>query len=242
MSSKDGKAPVTRFEDLKTGMEIEGNVVRTNLHGAFIDVGIDVEGFLHISMLKRSPINRVEDLLKVGQDITVWVHRIDEKEKRLELTMIRAASLKWSDLTPGMTLRGQVVRLETFGAFVDVGTVRPGLVHVSEMSNDYVADPSQLVKVGDEVHVTVIEVDNKKRQIRLSMKSEEVEVIDESLPQEDIPTAMEFALRQALDEAEETETSDKPKPKRAPAKRDAQEDILQRTLEHRMRTSSTDSS
>ncbi len=242
MSSKDGETPVTRLEDLKAGMEIHGEVSRINLHGAFIDVGIGVEGFVHISMLKRSPINRVEDVLKVGQDVKLWVHRVDKKQKRLELSMIRPISVKWSDLAPGMLLKGRVVRLEPFGAFVDVGTVRPGLVHVSEMSNDYVADPSQLVQIGDEVRVTVIEVDRKKRQIRLSMKSDEAEPIDEPLLQEDIPTAMEIALRQALEESEETQPKEKPKPKRPSSSREDQEDILQRTLKQRVRTSSNDSS
>jgi small subunit ribosomal protein S1 len=242
VSKKDGKAPATRLEDLKAGIEIQGKVIRINMHGAFIDVGIGVEGFVHISMLKRSPINRVEDVLEVGQEVKLWVHRVDKKQKRLELSMIRPVTMKWNDLSPGMMLKGRVVRLETFGAFVDVGTVRPGLVHVSEMSNDYVDDPSQLVQIGDEVRVTVIEVDRKKRQIRLSMKSDEAEVIEETMPEEDIPTAMEVALRQALEDSEDSAPKGKPKTKQPPSDRDDQEDILQRTLEHRMRTSSDDSS
>jgi small subunit ribosomal protein S1 len=241
VSNKDNEAPVTRLKQLKIGNEVAGKVVRINLHGAFVDVGIDVEGFVHISKLKSSPINRVEDALKVGQDVKLWVARVDDSNRRLELSMIRPVAMKWNDLSPGMHLKGKVVRLESFGAFVDVGTVRPGLVHVSEMSNDYVSDPSEVVKIGDEIQVSVIDVDRQKRQIRLTMKADEAEVIDEPLIQENIPTAMEVALRQALEEADDSPAPDKPKQKSS-SSRDDQEDLLQRTLQHRVRTSLTDSS
>ena len=69
-----------------------------------------------------------------------------------------------------MQLKGKVVRLENFGAFIDIGAARPGLVHVSELSSDYVTNPADIVSVGDEVEVRVVELDRKKRQIRLSMK------------------------------------------------------------------------
>ncbi|HEY69481.1 MAG TPA: S1 RNA-binding domain-containing protein [Anaerolineae bacterium] len=242
MSSTENSSPVINLDDLKKGMEISGKVTRIDLHGAFIDVGLDVEGFLHISMLKRSPLNRVEDVLEVGQEIRGWVQRVNPKQSRLELTMIRPVTVKWNDLKPGMVLQGRVVRLETFGAFVDLGTVRPGLVHVSEMSNDYVSDPSELVQVGDEVQVKVIEVDRKKRQIRLSMKSDEVAPIEEILPEEVVPTAMEVALRQALEQAENDHPEAKTEHEPSHTDREDQEDILQRTLNQRLRTSTSDSS
>lgn len=242
MSDKHNQADGTRFEDLQSGMEIAGSVTRINLHGAFIDVGMDVEGFVHISKLKRSPINRVEDVLKVGQDVNLWIQKVDHKQKRLELSMVRPVALKLTDLRPGMTLSGKVVRLESFGAFVDVGAIRPGLVHVSEMSNDYVSDPSELVKIGDEIHVSVIEIDRKKRQIRLSMKADEPESIEDLLPEEEIPTAMEIALRQALDDSDEKPSQDDAKKIASTITRDDQEDILKRTLEQRVKTSTSDSS
>jgi small subunit ribosomal protein S1 len=242
VSGQGKTAPVMSFEDLKKGMEINGKVTRIDLQGAFIDVGFDVEGFLHISKLKRSPLNRVEDVLEVGQEIRAWVLRTNPKQSRLELTMIRPVTLKWDELSPGMVLRGQVVRLESFGVFVDLGTIRPGLVHVSEMSNDYVSDPSELVHIGDEVQVKVIDIDRKKRQIRLSMKSDEIEPIEEILPDETVPTAMEVALRQALEQAEDSQPKGQTKSVQTQPTREDQEDILQRTLNQRLRTSASDTS
>jgi small subunit ribosomal protein S1 len=151
--------------------------------------------------------------------------------------------LKWKDLKPGQRLKGKVVRIENFGVFVDVGAERPGLVHISEMSNEYVKNPSEIVSLGDEVEVNVIDVDRKKRQIRFSMKDsieDYVDEIDES--EEETPTAMELALRQALEQSDQNTKAAPSEPsKKKQAKRDELEDILQRTLEHRVRTASTES-
>jgi transcriptional accessory protein Tex/SPT6 len=129
--------------------------------------------------------------------------------------------------------------------FVDVGAERPGLVHVSEMSSEYVQDPSDLVQVGEEVDVSVIDVDRKKRQIRFSMKDAVLEVIEEEEDLvEETPTAMELALREALEqsderpEVEQAATDDKSK-KKAKHRKDEIEDILSRTLKQRVKTASS---
>ena len=244
MGGKEKEANLTRLGDLKPRMPLEGTVSRIELYGAFVDVGAEHEGLLHISMIKRGRINRVQDVLEEGQTVQVWVHRVDPKAGKLQLTMIRPIKRKWNELKPGSLLKGKVVRVESYGVFVDIGAERPGLVHISEISRDYVADPNEIVKVDDEVDVYVIEVNRKKRQIRLSMKLSvsEQEADEEALAEDAVPTAMEFALRSALENAED----DQAKPKTAQAeKQDAdedserrhQDDLLQRTLKHRVRTS-----
>ena len=137
-----------------------------------------------------------------------------------------------------MQVQGKVVRLESYGAFIDIGAERPGLVHVSEMSNDYVSDPKEIVKVGEEVDVSVIEINRKKKQIRLSMKVslEDLALDDDEEDLEELPTAMELALRSAMEgkEAGETAKDDKEASKKG---RESQEELLARTLEQRVRTS-----
>lgn len=232
----------SQLADLKPKMRLTGKVSKIEMFGAFVDVGVGQPGLVHISMLQREPVNRVEDVVKEGQEVEVWVQRVDPIGSRLELTMIPPVMVEWRDLKPGLRLRGKVVRLEKFGAFVDVGAERPGLVHVSEMSNEYVGNPADVAKVGDEVDVTVLDLDRKKRQIRLSMKASAVEVVDDESdePEAAIPTPIELALRQAM------EQSDQGKPAEAEAtpsgrpRRKTQEDILSRTLERRVRTSSTE--
>jgi len=215
-------------------------VTRTELYGAFVDVGADKDGLVHISMLQKGNVKRVEDVVQTGQQVQVWVHRVDAGAGRLELSMLRPVATKWKDIKPGLTLQGKVVRLEGFGAFVDVGAERPGLVHISEMSNDYVRSPGDVVSVGDEVEVRVLDVDRKKRQIKLSMKSVEVmEEIEEDEPVEELPTAMELALRQAMGEGAEADANNHQEGGKRGVNRDEQEDILSRTLSHRVNTQAT---
>jgi small subunit ribosomal protein S1 len=228
------------LKNLQPNQELTGRVTRTELYGAFVDVGAEKEGLVHISMLKKGRVNRVEDVVEAGKEVNVWVHKVDPNAERLELTMIRPVDLKWQDIKPGLHLKGTVVRLENFGAFVEVGAERPGLVHVSEMSSDYVKAPSALVSVGDEVEVAVLDVDRKKRQIRLSMKAVDEQEVVEDDDEPDVPqaTAMEIAMRRALEQGENGESATENGPSKSKAARKTQEDILRRTLQQRLKTGS----
>ncbi len=155
--------------ELKPKTKLTGKVVKTTLAGAVVDIGQSVPGILHVSQIQADPVKRIEDLLQVGQTIDVWVRRA--KADRIELTMIEPVGLDWKDLKPEMKVRGKVVRLETYGAFVEIGAERPGLVHISEMAHGYVKTPQEVVKEGDEIDVAILEVDRKKKQIRLSIKA-----------------------------------------------------------------------
>ena len=229
-----------KLVDIKPSMKLDGRVTKLGLFGAFVDVGAECDGLVHISMVKQGHVNRVEDVLQVGQEVEVWVHRVDPNADRLELTMIKPIMLKWNKIKPGLKLKGKVIRLEKFGAFVDVGAERPGLVHVSELSTEYVSDPSDIVKVGDEIEVSVVDINRKKRQIRLSMKEAAFEVEDDEEATEELPTAMEFALRQALEHTEDDQSVIQPIPHSHQKKeRKELEDILDRTLKHRVRTASS---
>lgn len=230
-----------KLQDLEIDQKLEGKVTKTELYGAFVDIGAEKDGLVHISMLKKGNVKRVEDVVKEGDEVQVWVHRVEPAAGRLELTMVQPVELKWKDIKPGMTLQGKVVRLESFGAFVDVGAERPGLVHISELSNDYVKNTGDVVSVDDQVEVRVLDVDRKKRQIRLSMKTEDepIEAFEDEEPEEELPTAMELALRQAMEQSERAAGTRENGGKGNKAHRDEQEDILSRTLQHRVQTQST---
>jgi small subunit ribosomal protein S1 len=155
--------------ELKPKTKLTGKVVKITLAGAVVDIGQSVPGILHISQIQADPVKRVDEILQVGQSIDVWVRRA--KADRVELTMIEPLGLDWKDLKPETVLKGKVVRLETYGAFVEIGAERPGLVHISEMAHGYVKTPQEVVKEGDEIDVMVLDVDRKKKQIRLSIKA-----------------------------------------------------------------------
>jgi small subunit ribosomal protein S1 len=170
-------APTTALEP-KT--KLSGTVVKITLAGALVDVGQELPGVIHISQIQKDPVNKVEDVLKPGQQVDTWVRRV--KKDRIELTMIEPLGMEWNEIQPDTVVKGKVVRLETYGAFVDFGAERPGMVHVSELTRGYVKTPGEVVKEGDEIEAIVLEVNRKKKQIRLSMKALMPEIVEEEKP------------------------------------------------------------
>lgn len=239
-------AEITSLDDIKRKMHFTGKVVKTTLAGAVVDIGLETPGVVHISQLKKGPVNKVEDVVEPGQEVDVWVRRVDQNKKRIELTMIEPHDLEWREIKKGMVLSGKVVRLEKFGAFVDIGAERPGLVHISEITHDYIHNPGEVLKEGQEVEVKVLGVDRRKKKIKLSMKALEEppvkaakaaqkEIEETQVKEGPVPTAMEMALREAMERAktqeeEEEETSSR---RKSGPKSEELDDILARTLEHR---------
>ena len=119
-------APVAALEP-KT--QLTGKIIKTTLAGALVDVGQELPGVLHISQLQKDPVNKVEDVVHEGQSVDVWVRKV--RKDRIELTMIRPLAYEWKDLEPDTIVKGKVVRLESYGAFVDIGAERPGMIHIS---------------------------------------------------------------------------------------------------------------
>lgn len=242
--------------ELKT--QLTGKIVKTTLAGALVDVGQPLPGVLHISQLQKDPVNKVEDVVKEGQSVVVWVRKI--RKDRIELTMIRPLQYEWKELQPDMVVKGKVVRLESYGAFVDIGAERPGMIHISELGRGYVKTPQDIVKEGDEVEAKVLTVDYKKRQIRLSLKALQPEIVEPEKPvhegkragkrsrtdtnfepdvePEEPPepalTAMQLAWQSAQERAKSKGKSTRNK--RIKGNSAEQEEILNRTLEKRLPT------
>ena len=154
---------------LQPKTHLTGKVIKTTIAGIIVDVGQKVPGVVHISQMSKEPINRVEDVVKPGQEVDVWIRRVHDD--RVELTMIEPLGLEWREMKPDMVVKGKVTRLEAYGAFIDIGAERPGLVHVSEISHDYVKNPAEVLKEGEEVEAKILDVDRRKKQIRLSIKA-----------------------------------------------------------------------
>ncbi|NPV66803.1 MAG: S1 RNA-binding domain-containing protein [Anaerolineae bacterium] len=241
MAVNNGDKP-TSINDLKPKMALTGVVKKVELFGAFVDVGVGQDGLLHISQLSSERVRNVTDVVQEGQEVNVWVMNVDREKGRFSLTMLPPANLSWDEIKPGAVLTGKVERVERFGAFVNIGAERLGRIHVSELSSDYVRNPEDVVKVGDEVTVKVLKVDPQKRQIDLSIKALETptaNVVEEvEAENEHIPTAMELALRRAMqgtDLESELARQRNKKRKKSAAVSKQQEDILARTLQQRKR-------
>jgi small subunit ribosomal protein S1 len=239
------------IEDINPKDKFSGTVLKTMLAGALIDIGMDVTGVLHISQLQEETINKVTDVLEVGQTVDVWVKRVFPKKNRIELTMIEPLPLEWREIKEGMVVKGTIARLEKYGAFVEIGAERPGLVHISELAHGYIRTPEDAVSVGEEVEVKVLSINRRRKQIKLSMKAlmespaEVIKKVQKSEPEEasepdkPVPTAMEMAMRQAMGRSQNDE--DKPTPqtsKKGTSNNQELEGILSRTLENKVNTGS----
>ncbi len=247
MESAAPKVTPTSINDLKPKMQLKGTVSRLELYGAFIDLGIGPSALIHISQLGKEHVNRVADVLNVGDEVSVWVDKVDLPREQVMVTMVPPLAVEWGELEKGQVYTGAVKRLESFGAFIDIGAEREGLVHISELSHNYVKHPSEVITVGDDIQVQVLGFSKRKRRIDLSIKNllekpesaannqatpAEVYEFEEEI-EEAMPTAMEFALRQAMGDsmpARSTKGSKK-KRKRQGRNREQQEDILSRTLQ-----------
>lgn len=252
------RTQIASIDDIQRKMHLTGKVIKTTLAGAVVDIGLDTPGVVHISQLRKEPVNRVEDVVQVGQIVDVWVRRVEPKRKRIDLTMIEPLALEWRDLEKGMIVKGKVSKIEKFGVFVDIGAERPGLVHISELTRGYIRDPHEVVKEGDEVEAKVMEVNRRKKQIRLSMKEIEPPKAIEERPvhrrkkksaeiakpaeeerEEITPTAMEIALREAMLRSKEESENQAEKIKRKQGGFNPElEKILSRTLQHKVKTAS----
>jgi ribosomal protein S1 len=180
--------------------------------------------------LSEKRVNRVDNVVQEGDQVKVWVRSINPSKGRIELTMIEPPAVDWNELRAGQVYTGTVKKIERYGAFVDIGATRDGLVHISEITTDYIKDPKNYVNVGDEVAVKVLKVDRKRRRIELSMKALEEHMIEEAQEEDldDLATEMELAFRQAQESRKRREQ----RRRKAKARADRDE-IFSRTLDLR---------
>jgi transcriptional accessory protein Tex/SPT6 len=226
-------SPKKIVKTLSRGMKLTGKVTNVTKFGAFVDIGVGRDGLVHISELGGQSGDRGSGTIGIGDEVMVWIKDLDRKRNRISLTLREPTQRKLKDLEPGMVIEGEITRLVPYGAFVDIGLRRDGMVHVTEMAQGYVRDPADILTVGDRVQVKVLEIDHKKRRVALSMKDllAESGVEGEGEEEEALPTTMELAFKQAMVQQEsEKQSAKKRKEARQPVDGDEQDDIIARTL------------
>src|SRR6266498_4155632 len=163
---------------LQPGMVVEGKISNIVDFGAFVDLdGID--GLIHISELSWSHVNHPSEVLSVGETVRVKVLDIDRERQRISLGLKQTQEDPWrrmlDEYKPGDALEGKVTKVVAFGAFVEIVPGVEGLVHISELAEHHVENPSEVVSPGDQVWVRVLEIDENRRRISLSVKRAETQ-------------------------------------------------------------------
>ncbi len=162
------------FAELTEGQTRTGVVTRLTPFGAFIDLGDGVEGLLHISEIAWERIPHPSARLKEGHEIQVLVTKVDREAKRISLSLKQLSPHPWSNVGEkykvGDVVEGKVVRLTSFGAFVNLEEGVDGLIHISQLSDKRVEKPEEVVKVGDLIRAKVVKVDPEQKRIGLSLR------------------------------------------------------------------------
>ncbi|MGH2981943.1 MAG: 30S ribosomal protein S1 [Solirubrobacterales bacterium] len=173
---------------LQPGQIVDGKISNIVDFGAFVDLdGID--GLIHISELSWSHVNHPSEVVGIGDTVRVKVLDIDRDRQRISLGLKQTQEDPWQRVVdshqPGDVLEGKVTKVVAFGAFVEILPGVEGLVHISELAEHHVENPSEVVEPGTELKVKILEVDEERRRLSLSIKRVE----GQELPLRDIGVA-----------------------------------------------------
>lgn len=161
------------FDSLKVGDVVKAEVKRFTDFGAFAEVN-GVDGLIHLSQISWNHVKKAQDYLKSGDIIDVKVIDLDKENKKLSLSIKELTPEPWSNITErypeGSIVLGKVVRLNDFGAFVELEPGVDGLVHISKISHDRINHPKDILSVGEDIKAKILSVDEANKRISLSIK------------------------------------------------------------------------
>jgi small subunit ribosomal protein S1 len=158
---------------LKEGEVRKGRVSSICDFGAFVDIG-GADGLVHLSELSWSRVRHPSEVLRVNEEVEVYVLGINEDERKIALSLKRTQAEPWTRVAAryevGQLVKGTITQLANFGAFARIEDGIEGLIHVSELSDDRVAHPRNIVKEGDELMLRIIRIDPQRRRMGLSLR------------------------------------------------------------------------
>ena len=203
------------LEAVYEGAIVTGKVARLTNFGAFIDLG-GIDGLVHVSEISHQHVSKPSDFLEVGQTVEAKVIGLDAEKGRVSLSIKETVAGPWDNITEraavDSTLVGTVKRFAAFGAFVELFPGVEGLVHISQIAHKHIATPQEVLQVGQEVSVKVLDVNEAEKRISLSIKAleeapvvekpEVEEVVEEEyvLPEEDVTFSLADRLGEQLSE------------------------------------------
>ena len=162
------------INELEVGQVRHGKVSSLKSFGAFVDLG-GIEGLIHLSELSWKRVKHPSELLKVGQDLDVFVLGVDKENKKISLGLKELQPDPWANAAdyfkPGQIVKAKILRFAKFGAFAELEHDLEGLIHISEMSKEQILTPADAARIGDVVDVKVLRVLPEEQRIGLSMKA-----------------------------------------------------------------------
>ena len=172
---EERKAQEEQFwASVEAGQVFNGTVKSLTSYGAFVDLG-GVDGMVHISELSWQRIKHPSDVVKVGDTLEVYVKDIDTENKKISLGYKKAENNPWEILKNNYAVesvcKAKIVSMTTFGAFAQIIPGVDGLIHISQISNERIAKPQDVLTVGQEVDVMITDIDFDKKRVSLSMKA-----------------------------------------------------------------------
>ncbi|TDM13208.1 30S ribosomal protein S1 [Macrococcus lamae] len=164
------------LKSLEAGSIVDGKVARITNFGAFVNIG-NVDGLVHISQITHDRLEKVEDALEIGQDVKVKILNVDEDSERISLSIKDALPGPFETIDEqfkvGDIVEGKVMRLAAFGAFVEIAKGLQGLVHISQISHEHIANPADVLEAGQTVRVKILDINKEDERIGLSIKATE---------------------------------------------------------------------
>ncbi len=161
------------LSELKSGDTVTGIVTSIADFGAFVDIG-GADGLIHLSELSWQRIGHPSEVLRVGQEVEVYVLNVEEERRRIALSLRRMTAEPWTTINDtyaiGQLVTATITKLTNFGAFARIDDAIEGLIHISELADYRVNHPKEVVTEGDEVQVRIIRIDSQRRRIGLSLR------------------------------------------------------------------------
>jgi len=197
------------LENLEKGMRVSGKVSSIVSFGAFVNLG-GIDGLIHISELSWCHVEKPSEVLSVGDEVEVEIKEVDKERERISLSLKACQEDPWEQLSRevriGEIIPGKVTKLVPFGAFVQVRPGIEGLIHISELSRRHVEQPEEVLEVGQEIQVKVIDIDIDRRRISLSLRQALEELGEYEEEEEETPVEAEAPAQETAQEEVPVET------------------------------------
>ena len=195
------------ISQLSIGEVKQGNIIGISSFGAFVDLG-GADGLVHISELSWNTVKHPEDVVKIGQEVDVYILNVDKENNKIALSIKRLTPEPWETVSQnyksGDIVQATITKITNFGAFAKIEDTVEGLIHISELTNEQISHPNEIVEEGQVINVKILRIEADRKRIGLSVSK-----IDEPESTEDTDTSAEQSTEDADTSAEQsTEDAD----------------------------------